>query len=244
MRVNEIFYSIQGEGLYMNIPMGFIRLQGCNLLVGCQWCDTEYARDPSEGKEMDVGEVADSINKLTPHFGSWVCITGGEPLLQQDELYELVKVLKRKYSHKITIETNGTLPKPFWYTLVNSWSADIKCPSSGVCGVSLIEDWFETRDSDQVKFVVGRPEDLDFTREVVMKNAARSPIPIISPIVGLEASELSIQDEDEITEHEGGFVLDIEWLGQTAELVKELGPYRARLSIQQHKLIWGNRRGV
>jgi len=226
MKINKIFYSIQGEGIHQGIPMVFVRFQGCNLIQKCSFCDTSYAWDPKDGKEMEVDEVVKEVSKLAPYYKSWVCITGGEPLWQEDALEDLVRELK-KGGHLITIETNGSFKPPSWYTLVNSWNADIKCPSSEVCGVSS-EAWFKTRQQDQIKFVVSSREDLDYTRSVLDKHKADSPQVLVSP---------TVQWED-IT---GRTFVDQPWLQEVIGFVKE---ERVRYSLQWHKVVYGNKEGV
>jgi len=238
MLVSEIFYSLQGEGVYTGIPMVFIRLQGCNLLAGpngaggCIYCDTRYARDGSKGTGMSVEEIVERCVELRPQtYKAWVCITGGEPLFQLEGLHELVKKLKN-YGYRIEIETNGSVTKPFWWTLVDSWVADIKCPSSGVCGVSLIDDWFSMRIEDQVKFVVGNQEDLDFVRKVINSKVAYNPVVLVSPVAGV------LVDKKAETVEEYWFH---PWLEEVADFCKELS---VRYSLQLHKLVWGNKTGV
>ena len=181
--IAKIFYSVQGEGVYQGVPTTFVRFQGCNLLTGCNWCDTQYARTNSGGTILSISDILEEVvaaeNRTYKH---WVCITGGEPLYQSKGLHELVKALN-KYGFLVEVETNGSFPKPFWWTIVDSWVADIKCPSSGVCGISKEEEWFNTRAQDQVKFVIGSAEDIPFARQVVMRNAARNPVVLISPVV-------------------------------------------------------------
>lgn len=99
LKINEIFCSIQGEGKNTGIPMIFIRLSGCNLR--CSFCDTVYAFEA--GREMSESEIMTEVNKYRP---SWVCITGGEPLMQDISL--LIDQLKLK-GLNIQIETNGTI---------------------------------------------------------------------------------------------------------------------------------------
>ncbi|MEM3237772.1 MAG: radical SAM protein, partial [Thermoplasmata archaeon] len=99
MKINEIFYSIQGEGVHIGIPMVFVRFTGCNLR--CEWCDTKYAF--FEGSQMSVEEVMKEIKK---HKVRWVCITGGEPLLQEDVYTLIYQLLKEEYN--ILIQTNGS----------------------------------------------------------------------------------------------------------------------------------------
>ena len=83
MKIAEIFQSIQGEGKNQGKPCLFIRLAGCNL--HCRWCDTAYAQ--TGGTEMSIDTILERVLRLNP---SYVCITGGEPLLQADELEQLV----------------------------------------------------------------------------------------------------------------------------------------------------------
>lgn len=105
MRVNELFVSIQGEGPLVGTPAAFVRLSGCNLLAlpcgPCAFCDTKYAF--AAGDEKSVEEVADFVRKAGVNL---VVVTGGEPLLQQAEIAELLNLLP---SHMFNIETNGTV---------------------------------------------------------------------------------------------------------------------------------------
>ena len=85
MLINEILYSIQGEGKWTGFPNIFIRTTGCNLR--CFFCDTKYAYN--NGKEMKTEEIIGYIDRFPCKY---VCITGGEPLLQ-DETLDLVDIL-------------------------------------------------------------------------------------------------------------------------------------------------------
>jgi 7-carboxy-7-deazaguanine synthase len=75
LKVNEIFRSLQGEGVRAGMPCAFVRLAGCNLR--CTWCDTKYAWD--EGTEMTLDEITRAVEKLDL---TRVELTGGEPLIQ------------------------------------------------------------------------------------------------------------------------------------------------------------------
>ena len=222
--VTEVFLSLQGEGLYAGEPTVFIRFAGCNLLVGCRWCDTKYSQRFEDGKLMEIKEIMEKVRDLAPHYKFWVCISGGEPLAQPQGLEELVRGLK-SWGYRVEIETNGTIKKPQWYTLADCWVADIKCPSSGV--VSLEKEWFDTRGTDQVKLVVSTKEDLDYAREVINRNRARSPKVIVSPVVPVGEVILSEINRRWLQEV-WGFCMD----------------YRVRFSYQLHKLTFGNRKGV
>ncbi|MBO4634816.1 MAG: radical SAM protein [Bacteroidales bacterium] len=119
-RVNEIFYSLQGEGFWTGTPMVFVRLSGCNLQ--CPFCDTDHRAF----KRMSADEILKEVRRLdrkAQRDNPWwddcghVCITGGEPLIQLDA--PLIEVLHHA-DYMIHVETNGTLPVPplvDWVTL-------------------------------------------------------------------------------------------------------------------------------
>lgn len=100
MRINEIFYSMQGEGHFTGTPAIFIRFSGCNLQ--CPFCDTSHATYISMTEE----EIIETISQ---YKAKHVILTGGEPTLQINK--ELTDLLHEK-NYFIQIETNGTLPIP------------------------------------------------------------------------------------------------------------------------------------
>ncbi len=106
MIVNEIFYSLQGEGFLAGLPSTFIRLAGCPL--SCRYCDTVYAADYNDGKEMTSDQI---IARVKEYSARHVVVTGGEPLVNQNMaerqgLRDLLTALKDLGKH-ITIETAG-----------------------------------------------------------------------------------------------------------------------------------------
>jgi len=230
-KVREIFYSIQGEGIHKEIPTVFVRLSSCNLLSPCSWCDTPYARG-TEGEDLTLDEITAKVSTLAPYYDQWVCITGGEPLANPGQLRELVKRLKEG-KYRTEVFTNGSVPKPLWWTLIDSWVVDIKCPGSGICGVSLVDNWFSIRPDDQIKFVVQDEADLNFVRSVLNMRATLPgrPIVLISPMIPLGDS--------------AGIINNL-WIQRVVEFVKELNKtYRpVRLSLQLHKVIYGDKVGV
>jgi 7-carboxy-7-deazaguanine synthase len=114
LKINEIFYSLQGEGLRQGEPTLFIRLSGCNL--NCTFCDTKYAWE--KGRHMSLEQIRDSVVSLKKrHLFSWICLTGGEPLLQ--DIRPLARILKEE-GYKIQLETNAVLYQDLdvdWYTV-------------------------------------------------------------------------------------------------------------------------------
>jgi len=110
MRINEIFYTLQGEGFNVGKPAIFVRTAGCNLR--CNWCDTKYASWFPEGNDMTVNKIVQAINDANPdavpHNHISVVITGGEPMIHAVQLADLVKRL-RADRYQVTIETAGTI---------------------------------------------------------------------------------------------------------------------------------------
>jgi 7-carboxy-7-deazaguanine synthase len=114
LKVAEIFSSIQGEGLRQGEPTLFVRLSGCNL--ECSFCDTKYAW--RKGKDYSTIQILEEIERQRRRFpAKWVCLTGGEPLLQ--DITNLVQKLKEG-KFKIQVETNATIFRPLpvdWYSI-------------------------------------------------------------------------------------------------------------------------------
>lgn len=121
--IKEIFYTLQGEGAHAGRPAVFCRFSGCNLWTGreedrssavCQFCDTDFVGTDGVGggKFKTPQAVAASINALWPTSftqSKYVVFTGGEPLLQLDEL--LINAM-HDVGFEVAIETNGTIEVP------------------------------------------------------------------------------------------------------------------------------------
>ena len=222
MRISEVFLSLQGEGTHVGIPTVFVRLQECNLRCAYP-CDTPYALDPAGGEEMSVDEVMKRVRDFKKD--GWVEITGGEPLLQLKGVCALVQKLKYE-GYFVEIETNGSFDPPEWFRLVDSWNVDIKCPCSGSAYGSFKPRWLKRlRKRDALKFVVGTQEDLNFVRGL-LSGAKLRPTILISPM--LPSSHISD-------------VLMSPWLQEVWDFCVR---NNFRWSFQQHKLAWGNLRGV
>ncbi len=100
MIINEIFYSLQGEGALAGTPSVFVRLSGCPLR--CRWCDTEYAWSESAGRQYSAEELKE---KVLPQPTRHLVVTGGEPMVL-DGLGEFIRPFAEAGMH-ITIETSG-----------------------------------------------------------------------------------------------------------------------------------------
>ncbi|MDY6985399.1 MAG: radical SAM protein [Candidatus Thermoplasmatota archaeon] len=205
MRVCEIFLSLQGEGLDAGLPTVFVRLSGCNLR--CSYCDTQYAF--CEGEEMREEEIVDRICGLGCKR---VCITGGEPLLQ--DISPLSKKLRAK-GFWTKLETNGSLPLAGDFDVVDM---DIKTPSSGESGKMKLSSIKSLGKKDELKFVISDREDYDYSKSVIKEFEPGCNI-IFQPAYGaLKPEKLA------------------EWMIEDR--------LEARLGIQLHKLLWGERKGV
>ncbi len=160
LKINEVFFSAAGEGLRQGQPTIFIRFSGCNLR--CSFCDTKYAW--KGGDELLPEEILDKIALLKKKYKTgWVCLTGGEPLLQN--LGPLVCLLKRT-GFKVHLETNGTRPvpvKPDWLTV-----------SPKPPGYKITPDCL--RLASEVKLVVTRSLKLEEIKRIRDKFAEKIPL--------------------------------------------------------------------
>ena len=119
--VKEMFYTLQGEGTHTGRPAVFCRFAGCNLWSGreqdrakadCQFCDTDFVGTDGEGggKFATADELAGACARVAGEAAArFVVLTGGEPMLQVDDV--LIDALHAR-GFEIAIETNGTLPVP------------------------------------------------------------------------------------------------------------------------------------
>jgi len=159
LKVNEIYYSIQGESSRAGLPCVFVRLTYCNLR--CSYCDTEYAFH--DGKEMPADLIIEEVKKFHCPL---IEITGGEPLFQAESV-ELMKRLCDE-SFDVMLETGGSLTvkevdKRVMIIL------DLKCPSSKMMKKNLYENLDYIKTSDEIKFVIGSREDYEWAKETIGK---------------------------------------------------------------------------
>jgi 7-carboxy-7-deazaguanine synthase len=209
MKINEIFYSLQGEGAWVGLPTVFIRTAGCNLR--CTYCDTTYAYD--DGKDMNVDEILHSIQSYKCPF---VCITGGEPLLQKD-LMDILGALVRKH-YKICVETNGSKSvKKIVRKKSVIISLDIKCPSSRMQQHMIFTNIALLSKNDQIKFIIKRKEDYEYAKKIINTYKPRCMV-FLQPVWGTDPRRLA------------------SWILHDGLPV--------RLGVQLHKIVWGEKKGV
>ena len=211
LKVSEIFASVQGETSYSGFPFAFVRLTWCNLR--CRFCDTPYAYD--SGEEFPLPDVVTRVSA----FGlSRACVTGGEPMLQEEAPALVSALLDR--GQEVLVETNGTVPldrlDPRAVKIM-----DVKCPSSGEDRKMLWDNFRHLTARDEVKFVVSSGDDYRYAKEVLARyRRGQLWTVLLSPAFGLLAPE-------QLAGWMIGDALD------------------ARFQLQLHKLVWGpDRRGV
>jgi len=159
MKISEIFFSLQGEGLEIGLPTVFIRLFACDLR--CNWCDTMYAVEGRDFRDQSVSEV---VNEVEKYECRRVCITGGEPLIQIKEVEELADRLLGN-SYTILLETSGhKMPPPILWTENSIISMDCKCPSSSMQDRMDFDLFVKLRAKDQLKFVIQDEIDYQYAR--------------------------------------------------------------------------------
>jgi 7-carboxy-7-deazaguanine synthase len=157
LRVNEIFYSIQGESTFAGFPCIFIRMTGCNLR--CTYCDTTYAYE--KGDDIPLDSILTTVKKFDC---SLIEVTGGEPLIQ-DETPDLISALI-KNGYTVLLETNGSQdisPVDTRCTRI----VDIKCPSSGMDNKNYWKNLDYITPNDQLKFVIAHRQDYLFAKKVL-----------------------------------------------------------------------------
>ena len=227
-RDEGVFTSLQGEGPQAGVPMTFVRLAGCNLR--CAWCDTKYSWEGSE--EVDVGQLT---NRVVHEVTTSVCITGGEPLLQADGVGVLVRQL-RMHRRCVAIETNGSLYPPSWWKEV-VWDVDYKCPSAQLDRYVFHDSWRTIGRHNRVKFVVADERDLAFVLDKLPRFIGPlQPTLVVSPVLtaGKDFADGEVYKSV-------GMFLSQTWLRRVWQFCVDND---LRFSLQLHKVVFGNRKGV
>jgi 7-carboxy-7-deazaguanine synthase len=201
----EIFRSVQGETNLSGLPTTFIRLAACNLR--CSWCDTTYSFGRGEPFTLDH-----IISRVEENGCRHVCVTGGEPLLQEN-VFPLMDRLCAK-GYVVSLETGGSLPiakvNPQVITIL-----DVKCPGSKMHEKNHWPNMEILRSHDQVKFVIMDEADYLYAKDVCDKHNLYERVSevLFSPVFGVMDSQQLVQ-----------------WI-----LEDKL---RVRLNLQLHKFIW------
>lgn len=183
LRVNEIFFSIQGESTTVGQPTVFVRLTGCPLR--CRYCDTPYAFSPGEPRALQA-----ILDEVAVFGARYVCVTGGEPLAQRECLPLLAALCDAGYH--VSLETSGAMDiagvDPRVVVVM-----DLKTPASGESSRNLSENLQHLRAQDQIKFVICDRGDYEWSKQILQEQrlAERCTV-LFSPAWGmLEARVLA-----------------------------------------------------
>ncbi len=176
LTVNEIFFSIQGEGTRAGLPCVFVRLTGCPLR--CVYCDTAYAFH--EGQRREEADVIAEIERFPCRL---VLLTGGEPLAQPPAFPFVSALADRGW--QVLVETSGHVP-------IEALDAravailDVKTPRSGEMHRMHWENLDRLRERDEVKFVIADRQDYEWSRSLVRERALADRGPVLfSPVHGV-----------------------------------------------------------
>ncbi|HHF53290.1 MAG TPA: 7-carboxy-7-deazaguanine synthase QueE [candidate division WOR-3 bacterium] len=224
--VSEIFNSIQGEGPKSGVPSIFLRLGGCNLR--CRFCDTAYSSFPeyrNQWLNLSTQKVVDMILKIKRNEKNLV-ITGGEPLLQENALFLMLKIIHAEFA-TIEVETNGTL-KPSRLLHIGSklhFNVSPKLSNSGVKKNLRLNHnaliFFSSMPGTIFKFVVKNKKDINEAEEIIKRFGIRKESIYLMPLAKTKNALSRI----------AGFV---------AEEAIQMGVnYSDRLQIR----LWGGERG-
>lgn len=211
LKINEIFYSIQGESSFVGAPTVFVRTTGCNLR--CTYCDTKYSY--FEGSWMAISEIIEKIQSFPARY---VCLTGGEPLLQKESLTLMKNLCDLGY--KVSCETSGSKSCKEVDPRVKI-VLDVKTPDSGAENSFLDENILFATDTNEFKFVITSEKDLDWSEQFCRQHDLfEKTLVLYSPSYGK---------------------IDERWLAE--KILEKKSP--ARLQLQLHKYIWNaETRGV
>lgn len=227
MKIAELFYSIQGEGILAGVPSVFIRTSGCNLR--CVWCDTPYTSWKPEGSEQSIASILEFVEERSRGY---TVVTGGEPMIAS-AIVELTNALREAGQH-ITIETAGTVDAPVECDLMSispklanstphereggRWAAQHERLRINYDVLKRLTTDYEF----QLKFVVAAPEDVEEIRAIAASLSAPASRVLLMP-EGTDSATLQQRAQ---------------WI---AELCKREG---WRYSPRLHVDLWGARRGV
>ena len=225
MKVSEIFSSIQGEGPHAGKPSIFLRTALCNLK--CVWCDTKYTWDwdnydySKEVHELPIEKVIEKIKEFEPKH---IVITGGEPLIQQNDIASLLSKLGDDYF--VEVETDCTIiPNSALLEHVNHWNVSPKTSNSGnsreAREIPQCYDFFAKLENSVFKFVIENESDLKEIDELITKYSIPKNKILLMP-------QASTKDELNLKKEE------IEKIAVAKGML-----FSSRLQVEQ----WGNQRG-
>ena len=182
LKINEIFYSLQGESKTVGLPTIFIRLTGCPLR--CRYCDTEYAFKEGQWKNF-----ATIFEEILQYNTSYVTVTGGEPLAQKSCVKFLTQLCDKGY--QVSLETSGAMDVEAVDSRVMK-VMDIKTPSSEEQSKNMLSNLEFIQPDDQIKFVICNREDYEWSVDMISQYQLTEKCEVLfSPVNLTEDSNLT-----------------------------------------------------
>ena len=160
LRINEIFYSIQGESVKAGLPTIFIRLTGCPLR--CRYCDTAYAFH--NGEKMSIDSI---IQNVSQYRSKHITVTGGEPLAQRSCHILLARLCDEGFH--VSLETSGTIDIANVDKRVMK-IMDIKTPGSAEADKNKFKNLEHLTGNDQIKFVICNQSDYEWSKQKLIRH--------------------------------------------------------------------------
>jgi len=179
LRINEIFYSIQGESSRIGMPTVFVRLTGCPMR--CSYCDTAYAFH--DGQQKEIEEIIQEIKKFDTNY---VTVTGGEPLAQKNCI-ELMNQLC-ELGYQVSLETGGALDIKDVHSKVKI-ILDVKTPKSNEDKNNFWPNLAKIKLNDEIKFVIQDFEDFSWSVDIIEKYQLNQNQILFSPVYNVLESE-------------------------------------------------------
>lgn len=215
----EIFQTVEGEGAKAGFPTTFVRVFNCNLR--CTWCDTTYSYAPHQPAfYATIGEI---VAQVDGYGNSYVCLTGGEPLMHSEKSLALVKALSEvSCVQDLHVETNGAVSlAPFVQLRQTEEDAggklrfvmDWKLPASGEAERMIAENLSLLGAQDELKFVIADERDFQAACEV-LDRCQTAALPLFSPVWETMPP------------------------ARLVELILASGRKDVKLNMQIHKVIW------
>ena len=179
LRINEIFYSIQGESSLIGMPTVFVRLTGCPMR--CTYCDTAYAFH--EGQQQEIEEVIQEIKNFDTNY---VTVTGGEPLAQKNCIDLMNQLCELGY--QVSLETGGALDIKDVHAKVKI-ILDVKTPKSNEDKNNFWPNLANIRANDEIKFVIQDYEDFSWSVDIIEKFQLNQSQILFSPVHNVLANK-------------------------------------------------------
>ena len=179
LRINEIFYSIQGESSRIGMPTVFVRLTGCPMR--CSYCDTAYAFH--DGQQKEIEEIIQEIKKFDTNY---VTVTGGEPLAQKNCIDLMNQLCELGY--QVSLETGGALDIKDVHSKVKI-ILDVKTPKSNEDKNNFWPNLAKIKLNDEIKFVIQDFEDFSWSVDIIEKYQLNQNQILFSPVYNVLASE-------------------------------------------------------